>query len=128
MRHLTTAVVALALCGAVQGCRSGSPFDEDMTTNTKVHLVVKNESINQMDVYAVADGLATRVGTVGGLATQGFALDQSFYQASDFRIVGTPFGGNGRASTGPIQVSRGQTVFFTIRNTLRASTVSIQNP
>jgi len=110
---------------SVQACRSGTPFDEDVVADNKVHLVVKNESINEMDIYAVADGLATRVGTVPGLATKGFSLDQSFYQASDFRVVGTPFGGNGRASTGPINVSRGQTIDFTIRTTLRASTVQI---
>jgi hypothetical protein len=60
--------------------------------------------------------------------TRRFALDQSVFQASDTRIVGTPLGGNGRASTGPIIVHRGQTVFFTIKTTLRASTVSIENP
>ena len=125
MRFSRTAVVAFALIGSVSACRSGTSFDEDMTADNKIHLVVKNESINEMDVYAVAEGIATRVGTVSGLATKGFSIDQSFFQGSDTRVVAAPVGGNGRASTGPIVVGRGQTIDFTIRTTLRASTVSV---
>jgi hypothetical protein len=126
MKILTTALLAISLSLGTQACRSGTPFDEENATDNSVHLIVKNESIDGMDIYAVADGLATRVGTVSGLATAGFTLNSSMYAASDFRVVGAPIGGNGRASTGSIIVSRGQTIDFTIRAALRTSTVSIQ--
>ncbi len=125
MKTLRLALVALTLITTSQACRSGTSFDEDMAADSKVHLIVKNESISEMDIYAVANGVATRVGSVSGLATKGFSIDQSFFQASDTRIVGAPFGGNGRASTGPILASRGQTIEFTIKTVLRTSTVNV---
>src|SRR3954471_15108168 len=67
MRYLRSTVVALVVvlsATGVQGCRSGSAFEEDAAIDNKAHLLVKNDAINEMDIYAVADGVATRVGTV----------------------------------------------------------------
>ncbi len=106
-------------------CRSGGAYEADSVPDA-IGLVVRNDNSYDMDVYAVADGLATRVGDVNGNATKRFALSSSMYGASDFRVVATPIGGNGRASTGPIVVSRGSTVYFTVSPSLRQSTVSIR--
>lgn len=126
-RVLWAAIMALVIGSGATACRTATPFEEEELIDTKVHLVVKNESINEMDIYAVASGVATRVGTVSALATKAFALDQSFYQSSGFRVDASPFGGSGRASTGTLAVSRGQTIEFTVRSTLRSSTVHISH-
>jgi hypothetical protein len=92
---------------------------------TAIGLHVKNDNFLDMDVYAVSDGLATRLGTVTGNGSRNFVLDASL-AVQDFRIVATPIGGNGRASSGSVSVSPGQTIDFTIGSTLRNSTVFIR--
>jgi hypothetical protein len=116
--------IALPLAIAT-GCRSGNPYEMG-TQNAPVTLVVNNQNFNDVDVYAVGDGLPTRVGTVTGNTQASFALNQSFIGATDFRVVATPIGGNGRASTGQINISPGQTVYFTVAPVLRQSSVSIR--
>jgi hypothetical protein len=78
-----------------------------------------------MDVYAVSDGLATRLGTVSGNGSRNFVLDASL-ASRDLRIVATPIGGNGRASTGAVTVAPGQTIDFTVGPEMRNSRVFIR--
>ena len=78
-----------------------------------------------MDVYAVSAGLATRLGTVTGNSSRNFVLDPTV-ATPDLRIVATPIGGNGRASTGQVLAAPGQTIDFTIGSVLRNSTVFIR--
>lgn len=124
-RIVVLAFAAALLVSASTGCRSANPYAVGAQQNP-VGLVVQNNNFADVDVYAVADGLPTRVGTVTGNSTQRFELGESMYQASDLRIVATPIGGNGRASTGPVQVARGQTIFFNIAPVMRQSSVSIR--
>ena len=118
-------VAGTLLSAAASGCRSGSSFEGTQQPDNRVGLVVKNDNYSDMDVYAVGDGLATRVGTVPGLLSRTFSIHESYFKGTDVRIVATPIGGNGRASTGPITASVGDTIYFNINPTLRASTVSI---
>jgi hypothetical protein len=73
----------------------------------------------------VSQGLATRVGTVTGNSSRTFTLHPSL-ASQDLRIVATPIGGNGRASSGNVQAGAGQTIEFTIGSTLNHSTVIIK--
>ncbi len=121
------ALVAIAMIAAGStGCRSGSPYEAETQQPHTVGLVVKNDNYTEMDVYAVSDGLPTRIGTVTGLTTRSFWINDSYVGGTDFRVVATPVGGNGRASTGPILAATGQTIYFNINSMLRASTVSIR--
>ncbi|MFL5606741.1 MAG: hypothetical protein ACJ8AD_09870 [Gemmatimonadaceae bacterium] len=128
MMRLDLVLLALAGCvasAASSGCRSASPYDEAERTNT-VTLVVQNENHTDMNIYAVADGLATRIGRVTGNSTGRFDVSETFYNASGFRIDATPVVGTGRATTGPLNVSSGLTVQFTIAPSLRASSVIVR--
>ena len=59
------ALVAFAMIAAGSpGCRSGSPYEAETQQPHRVGLVVKNDNYTEMDVYAVSDGLPTRIGTV----------------------------------------------------------------
>lgn len=116
------AIVLGTICAA---CRSNNAYEVGRDAQA-VGLVVKNEGFADVDVYAVASGLATRVGTVNGGNTRRFDLNASIYSTPDLRIVATPIGGNGRASSGPIVVNRGNTIYFTIAPFLSASTVLIR--
>ena len=90
-----------------------------------VGLRVQNNNFLDFDVYAVSQGLPTRLGTVTGNSTRDFVVDGSLV-TQDFRVIATPIGARGQASTGAIIVSPGQTIEFTVGSTLRNSTVSIR--
>ncbi|MDQ2667037.1 MAG: hypothetical protein M3Z05_13635 [Gemmatimonadota bacterium] len=117
--------LTLSLAILTPACRSTNAYDLGSEAD-RVGVVVQNDNFADFDLYAVASGLATRLGTVNGGSTQHFDLNSSMYNASDFRIVGTPIGGNGRASTGPLAVTRGRTIYFTIAPLISASSVSIR--
>jgi len=109
----------------VGACSRTNEAAGEVAPASAIGLHVKNENFLDMDVYAVSDGLATRLGTVTGNGSRDFMLDASL-AAQDLRIVATPIGGNGRASTGLIAVTPGQTIDFTIGSSLRNSTVFIR--
>ena len=117
--------LALSLGTLTVGCRSTNAYEVGRDAEA-VGLVVQNDNFADIDIYAVASGLGTRVGTVPGGTTQRFDLSSSVYNASDLRIVGAPIGGNGRASTGSIVVHRGNVIHFTIAPLISASSVTVQ--
>jgi hypothetical protein len=90
-----------------------------------VGLRVQNNNFLDVDVYAVSQGVPTRMGTVTGNSTKSFVVDGSLV-TQDFRVLAIPIGGSGQASTGAIIVSPGQTIEFTVGSILRNSTVSIR--
>lgn len=111
---------------AIGGCHHGAFNNAPAGTQGAVGLVVQNQNFYDMDLYVVSEGLATRIGEVGGNSSAHFTLDPSFFPSSDFRIIATPVGGNGRASSGPLSVGAGQTINFTIAPVLRQSSASIR--
>ncbi len=123
--RILTLMAALLAAAATPACRSASPYDIAEQEAGGVTLVVRNDNFADVDVYAVSSGLATRVGTVTGNTSSRFALRSSII-ATDFRIVATPIGGNGRASSGPLLVNGGQTVNFTVASVLSQSTATVQ--
>ncbi len=130
MRSAGKIILMLALLTAplASACRTGNAFDVENAEPDHVNLVVKNENILSMDVYAVSNGLATRIGRVQGMGGGTFALNSTLYVSSDFRIVATPTSGNGRASSGALQLHAGQTVEFTIANRLSQSHAAVREP
>jgi hypothetical protein len=123
MKHKFVLVLAIVLSSA---CRSADPYDVNEPRPQGAMLVVNNQYFYDMDLYAVGDGLATRIGTVTGNSTGRFALNESLRSSTNLQIVGTPIGGNGRASTGLIHPSGGETITFTISPTLRGNAVLIR--
>ncbi|MDB4914190.1 MAG: hypothetical protein JWM95_1834 [Gemmatimonadetes bacterium] len=122
-------LAAFLLCmstAAVQGCRSANSYDMDPSDQAGVILDVKNDAFLDVDVYVIADGLATRVGEVSGTSERKFMIRESVWRAGDLRFIATPIGGNGRANSGPVNVRAGSTVFFNVNNTLRNSVVSVR--
>lgn len=120
------AVLSMVLALASAGCHRGSFANAPAGTQGSVGLVVQNQNFYDMDLYVVSEGLATRVGSVGGNSTATFTLDPSFLPSSDLRVIATPVGGNGRASSGPLSVGPGQTINFTIAPVLRQSSATIR--
>jgi len=124
-RFLIALFAAFALSGSA--CARTGQAAGDLAPATSIGLSVMNQNFLDMDVYAVSDGLATRLGTVTGNSNRSFSLHSSL-ASRDLRIVATPIGGNGRASTGEVVVSPGQTIEFRIGSILRNSSVSVRSP
>lgn len=124
MRTLRKVAVALMLIGPTvfTACRSSNAYDVANSQTGDVMLVVENQNFYDVDIYALSSGLPTRIGTVSGANGRArFALNPTITGASDFRLVATPIGGNGRAGSGPLMVSPGKTVIFTITPSLSQS-------
>jgi hypothetical protein len=119
-------VVSLLLAFASTGCHRGGFANLPAGTQGAVGLVVQNQNFYDKDLYVVSEGLATRVGDVTGNTTARFTLDPSFFPSNEIRIIATPVGGNGRASSGPLNVAPGQTIQFTIASQLRQSSAIIR--
>jgi hypothetical protein len=110
--------VGVSACGRTAGAfQPGSVQPADGTVTVRV----ANDNYSDMDVYVVSEGVATEMGMVTGHTDARFALAPSFFPTNQLRLVATPIGGNGRAASGPLDVSPGDTVEFTIRPLLRNS-------
>ena len=124
-RFLIGLIVATATVPAVGACSHPHELGGELAPANTFDLHVKNENFLDMNVYAISEGQSTRLGTVTGNGSRNFVLDATL-AAQDFRIVATPIGGTGRATTGSIAVAPGQTLDFTIGSVLRNSTVFIR--
>jgi hypothetical protein len=120
------AVIASLLLSFAVGCHRGGFNNAPAGTQGAVRLVVQNQNFYDMDLYVVSEGLPTRVGDVTGNSSASFTLDPSFFPSTELRIIATPVGGNGRASSGPLNVGPGQTIHFTIGSVLRQSSATIR--
>ena len=120
------AVASLLLSIVSTGCHRGGFSNAPAGAQGAVGLVVQNQNFYDMDVYVVAEGLATRLGTVTGNSKAHFNLNPSFVPTDQLRLVATPIGGNGRASSGNVLASPGQTIVFTIAPALRQSSVMVK--
>jgi hypothetical protein len=118
-------IVSMGAILSTAACSRSNELGGQIAPANAVVVHVNNQNFLDMDVYAVSASLATRMGTVSGNSSRDFVVDASMTN-QDFRVVASPIGGNGRASTGTISVSAGQTVDFTIGSILRNSTVFIR--
>ena len=129
MKHMRLFAVLLAIApGAVglAGCgRTGEAGGEVVPANV-VGLDVKNQNFLDVDVFSIVDGLSTRLGTVTGNGSRHFLLDP-MVGSRDFHLIAVPIGGAGRASSGPLAVSSGQTIVFTVGPVLQNSSAIIRN-
>lgn len=126
LRSLTLAAT-LASAAGLSACRSANPYDIANRQANDVMLVVENQNFADVDIYALSSGLPTRVGTVsGGNSTARFILSPTVTNSADFRLIATPIGGNGRASSGVLVASPGRTIRFTITPNLAMSHAEVQ--
>ena len=128
MRGIRVVVCLLVASATLQTATACSRTDEaggDVVPAAAIGLTVTNDNFLDMDVFAVSNGVSTRLGMVTGNGHRTFSLNPSM-ASRDLRIVATPIGGNGRASTGEVTVSPGQIIDFRIGSVLQNSTVTIR--
>src|SRR5215470_12215730 len=118
MKNLRIVAVLLAIAPIVGGagltaCGHTRESGGEVVPASAVGLDVKNQNFLDVDVFSIVDGMSTRLGTVTGNGSRHFLLDPSV-GTRDFHLVAVPIGGAGRASSGSLAVSSGQTVIFTV--------------
>lgn len=125
---LTLALAATALLGACasMGARPMSSPAASAPVGDGVRLVVRNQSLSDVDVYAVDVGLRFRVGSVFAGDSAALRVGPQHFADGTLRVIALPIGGSGRASTGPVSVRAGQTVEFNLSPELAASAVFVR--
>lgn len=124
-----TAVIISAFTFAVSACaRNARPSSGDVSpTVGSIAVTVTNNNLADMDVYAIADGgLPIRLGTVTALSSTTFTARPSMFPTGTLRLAASPIGGSGVARSGPLLVTGGQSVNFTIQPDLAASFGMVQ--
>lgn len=119
-------IAAVAACASGGGSRQGYGGPRVYVDSNVVQVQVQSNYVGPLDLYLVSDGVATRLGDVSGPNRQNFVIDPEQFDVHDLRIVAVPIGGYGRASTGLLNVRRGNIVQFTIQPVLRQSTTFIR--
>lgn len=121
VRTLLAAVTVATLTGCASlRAAEGPPI-------APVMLHVDSHNDQTFDIFAVTPGGdARRIGMVMSFNEGTFKLSRDVTAQGTVRIVAVPIGGFGAASTGPMVVSAGDTINFTIQQMLSASMASIQ--
>lgn len=129
MKHMRIFAVLLAIAPmavSVGACGRTGEAGGEVVPASSVGLDVRNQNFLDVDVFQIVDGFSTRLGTVTGNGTRHFLLDP-MVGSRDFHLVAVPIGGAGRASSGTVAVSAGQTIVFTVGAVLANSNVLIKN-
>ena len=91
-----------------------------------IALHVKNDNYLDMTIAVVSRGVSRRIGMVVGNSAADFSIDQTFVFGNEFSLTATPIGGSGRASSGSLFVSEGQSVDFLVGSMLRQSSAIVR--
>ena len=115
MRHAIRIALALVVAaGAAPACRAPATVPRESEARTTV--VVENQAMLDMNIYAVRYGQRWRLGTATAHASQTFVIPPSLVTGgpTPLRFIADPIGSN-RASIGEeITVSPGEQVVLTI--------------
>ena len=128
-----SAIILSALTLAVGACARNAALYENSANGDvspmadSVAVTVTNNNFDDMRVYAVTDGgMPIRLGIVTALSSGTFTARRAMFPSGTLRLVASPLAGSGVARSGPLQVSGGQSVSFTIESNLAASFGTVQ--
>lgn len=120
--------IAAVVLLAGMACFRGKPGDTPETRPDPILVHVKNENFLDMNIAVVVSGVTRRLGQVSGNSAADFRIDYMLTVGQSIVITGTPIGGVGIATSGPLNVGEGQMIEFEIGATLRQSTATIRSP
>jgi hypothetical protein len=114
-------VAGLSACApATEQVQLGAP--ESQTT-----LVVTNQNVSEMVIYALRGSMRTRLGSVAGMGTARFRVsDVSINGVGDLRIVADPVGSPRVYTTSVINVVPGARVELRLEESLQISSYSVR--
>ena len=119
---LFVAAICALNTSCVFGHRGANAGNEEVARQGKSTVVVHNRNFNDMTVYAIGNaGASTRLGNVTGESTATFTLPSWTTFTGTVGLVADPIGGTGVARSGPLPISPGRVVTFTIEQNLALS-------
>ncbi len=127
---LTAALAVAALAGGCATGRGGVAADDLSSaqaapSNTAV-VHVDNHNWQDVDVFAVREGMKARLGMVTSMSAGDFRLPEAFLIGSpNVQLRIDPIGSNSNYLTQSILVSPGQTVDLRIENNLNLTSYSV---
>ena len=114
-------LVAVAACATGRTTTSSAAGEVEPVRN-EVTVRVDNAYSNFVDVYAVGNGIVSRLGTVnvGGPTVFRLRLG-SFPPGQQIQLVAVPLAGRGRATSGPLSIEAGEVIDFRVDPLLNGS-------
>jgi len=129
MRGIRILFVAAALASTVAGCaRTGGAYNTGSAQPAAraVTVSVQNDYMLAMDIYAVASGNSTRLGSVSPGMHETLVLDPALMPDGLVQLVARPAGGGRTIGTGTLNPQAGQTVDWHIDFNPENSRVTIR--
>ena len=127
-------MLAKSLAAALAAVVAGSIACGGTRTNTgalpnthDAFLVVTNDYLLDVNVYALRSGVRQRLGTVRGMKTDTLNVGQ-IAAGGQVRLLAEPVATNERHVSDAITVGPGDWIEFTVRNPLNLSTVAVVRP
>lgn len=96
------------------GCAGNKLEEGELAESRGVQVVVENQNFADVTVYAVRPGTRARVGWVPGNSTARFTVSSALFTTGELNLLAIPLASGGAGSSGPVLVSEGQTVYFTV--------------
>jgi hypothetical protein len=121
-QRLRLAVCALALAACAPGAEV-EPSDEPSTESSSV--VVRNDYLGEVDIYAVAGGTRTRIGTVQSGQTREFAIPRPLLARTEIQFQIDPEGPAASFTLRPISLVPGNTIELSVAPNLAMSSISV---
>lgn len=128
IRILQAAALVLgAACASTQRTTTTSSSGE-VARAAPLTVRVKSEYFGPLVVYAVTEGVSTRLGDVQGTRVEQFTLPFTNIPTNGIAIIAVPVGGSGRATSGTLLVQPGATIEFTVGAALTNSAARVREP
>lgn len=125
IRRCTVAFAIAATAGACS-TSAAAPGDDIFSPQRATTVEVTNNNWSDMRVYAVRLGMRYRIGTVPSMTTRRLDLPRSLAGVGrDVQLLVDPIGGSRSFTTGPMRVSSGEWIEFTIENYLPVSSYAV---
>jgi hypothetical protein len=128
---LIAGTLMAALACLNQGCRLTSrsqptPADPYADTTTAIDLEVTNHNWNDVVVYVRHGGIRTRLGTVGTAKSIVLRFPRTYAYAAPISLIAAPIGNPSSFESERFIVQSGQSVFWTVENSLQRSSLMIR--
>jgi hypothetical protein len=119
---------AMLLLVGGSACAHGNQTGaEDFPPEPPVGVYVRNENFLDMDVFAVLDNSARRLGTVPGNSSGSFTLRWPGAHAQGISVRAVPIGGGGLYQSGVVSLGSDQIVDLHIAPVLRQSVTTVRD-